>query len=58
MLPVGTALAMLLGEDACRALATQNQEHTMKHELIAMRGLFIFGSIGMLVCTAAMLFGL
>ncbi len=30
----------------------------MKHELIAMRGLFIFGSIGMLVCTAAMLFGL
>lgn len=30
----------------------------MKHELIAMRGLFIFGSIGMFVCIAAMLFGL
>ncbi len=30
----------------------------MKLELIAMRGLFFFGSIAMLVCTAAMLFGL
>lgn len=30
----------------------------MKYELIALRGLFIIGSIGMFVCIGAMLFGL
>ena len=49
---------MLLDKGACRVLDTHPKEHIMKFELIALRALFIFGSIGMLLCIAAMIFGL
>lgn len=49
---------MLLDEGACRVLNTDIKEHTMKLELIALRALFVFGSIGMFLCMAAMFFGL
>ncbi len=55
---LGTPIAVLWVRAHIAFSPTQTKEHTMKYELIALRGLFILGSGGMFICIAAMLFGL